>query len=780
MRFPVTVILSALAVHAAQLSVPYSVTVVAGSNAVGDGALATSASLLDAPGVAVDVSGHIYVADAGDNRVRMIAPGGIITTFLGGLNSPYGVAADAKGNVYVADLGNNRIQKVALDGTVTTLLGQLASPRNVLADSAGNVYFSEFAGHRVSRISPNGSVTVIAGTGVAGFSGDGSSASSAQLRYPAGLALDTAGNIYIADSGNNAIRKVSGGKITTVLGTVGAGALSTPTSVAVDAAGNLYVADTGNQRIRKLTLPVTISTIPVAAKDLAFDSAGNLLAAGGAHVYRIFTSGAITTIAGDGAYWYRGDGGPATSARLHSPSGLALDANGNLWVADTANGRVRIVTPAGQISTVLGGNGQLNSPLGLALDASGDLFIADAAGYRVREIVGVQGTLLTVAGTGAPGLGGEGLLASASALNAPNGIAIAAGGVVYVADTGNHRVRRINSAGGITTVAGNGFPGFNGDGPGQGVQLSSPSSVCGDATGNLYIADTGNNRIRKQTPDGMVTTILGPSQLSAPRGVAVDASGNVWIADTGNQRVVAWTPAGMIVVASQLQAPVGLAIDPVSGSIYVADAGANLVLKLVPGPPLLTEVATPVAVVNAATLMPGPVAPGSLLSIFGSGLANAQVLFDGQSVPLVMAQDTQVNVQIPPAATGAVSVVVGGTVLLNAALSIVPSAPGIFTVPGGTGPAGAANQDGTVNSDANPAVQGSVVTFYATGIGVGAVSVQIGGAAAQVLYAGNAPGFVGVSQIDATVPSGLSSGALALSVQAGSAQSQPGVTIAVQ
>ena len=173
-------------------------------------------------------------------------------------------------------------------------------------DSLGNIYVSEFAGQRVRKIGPDGSVTVVAGTGAAGANGDGGAANLAQLNYPAGLAMDGSGNLYIADSGNNKIRKVSGGKI----GTVAAGLLETPTAVAVDTVGNLYVADAGNQRIRKLTPAGTITTIPVVARDIALDSGGNLLAASGAHVFRVLASGAVTAVAGDGGYLFRGDGGP--------------------------------------------------------------------------------------------------------------------------------------------------------------------------------------------------------------------------------------------------------------------------------------------------------------------------------------------------------------------------------------------------------------------------------------------------------------------------------------
>jgi uncharacterized protein (TIGR03437 family) len=756
---------------------------------IGDGGLATNAPLLDAEGVCLDGAGNIYIADAGDDRVRMIAPTGIISTVAGTgvagpLTNPYGVAADSSGNLYVADLGNNRIQKIAPNGTVTTVLAQLASPRNVLVDKAGNIYFSEFAGHRVRKIGPDGTVTLVAGTGTAGSNGDGAAANLAQLNYPAGLALDTAGNLYIADSGNNRIRKISGGTISTLLGTgspsgASTGSLSTPTSVAIDAAGNLYVADSGNQRIRKLTPSGTISTIPVAARDLALDASGNLLVASQTRVYRLLVSGAVTTIAGNGAYFFAGDGGPATQARLNAPSGVALDAAGNLWIADTGNARIRLVS-SGQINTVAGGSGQLGSPVQIGFDRSAVLFIADAAGFRIRELFTPQFALFNVAGTGAPGDGGDGVSALSSAINGPSGVAPGPGGVTYFSDTANNRVRQA-AGGGVSTVAGNGYPGFNGDGSGPAVQLNAPTGLFLDQAGNLYIADTGNNRIRELSPAGIVTTIAGPAQLNAPRGVAVDGAGNVWIADTGNHRVLAMSPGGSLtVVANQLQAPVGLAIDNSSGAVYVADAGSNLVVVLTPAPTTLTELPTPITVVNAASLAAGPVAPGSLISIFGVGLTGALVLFDGAAVPPLLASDTQINVQVPLTASGAFEVESGTAALDNKPLTIVPCAPGVFTGPGGTGPVVASNQDGSVNSPSNPAPQGTVVTFYATGVGQGPVTVSVGGSSAPVLFAGNAPGFVGITQINAQLPTGIATGTVPLAIQAGGVSSQSGVTIAVQ
>jgi sugar lactone lactonase YvrE len=244
----------------------YSIETVAGSSQVGDGGRATAAALSDAEGVATDAAGNVFISDANDHRVRKIAADGTISTIAGvgfpgfsgdggpasaaRLNTPYGVAVDGAGNVFIADLGNNRVRQVSPDGTITTVPGteNLLAPRNVALHAAGTLYISEFGGHRVRRLRSDGVLESIAGNGIPGFAGDGGAARTAQLAYPAGIAFDTAGNLYVADSSNHRVRKIVNGLITTVLGTGDPGAdfpnqLNLPTSIAIDSTGNLYVAD---------------------------------------------------------------------------------------------------------------------------------------------------------------------------------------------------------------------------------------------------------------------------------------------------------------------------------------------------------------------------------------------------------------------------------------------------------------------------------------------------------------------------------------------------------
>jgi hypothetical protein len=256
----------------------------------------------------------------------------------------------------------------------------------------------------------------------------------------------------------------------------------------VDAAGNLYIADSGNNRIRKVT-----------------------------------PGGVISTVAGNGAGGCSGDGGPATSAQL-VPWGIAVDAVRNLYIADYGAGhnRVRKVTPGGVISTVAGngtygssGDGgpatsaQLQSPSGVAVDAAGNLYFAEYHGCRIRKVT-PGGVISTVAGNGAGGFSGDGGPATSARLDRPSGVAVDAAGNLYFADTNNHRIRKVTPGGVISTVAGNGAAGFSGDGgPATSAQLYDPRGVAMDAAGNLYIADYGNDRIRKITPGGAISTVAG-------------------------------------------------------------------------------------------------------------------------------------------------------------------------------------------------------------------------------------------------------------------------------
>ena len=440
------------------------------------------------------------------------------------------VAVDAAGSLFFANTYTHRIRRVDPSGTITTVAGtgeqgysgdggpavqaQLDSPLGVAVDAAGNLYIADTYNHRIRRVDPSGTITTVAGTGGPGYSGDGGPAVQARLHYPAGVAAAAAGNLYIADTGNHRILWVEpSGTITTVAGTgvpghTGDGGpavqaqLRFPGDVAVDATGNLYIADTDNDRIR-----------------------------------RVDPSGTITTVAGTGEPGHTGDGGPAVQARLYSPADVAVDAAGNLYIADTYNDRIRRVDPSGTITTVADG---LSNPAGVAVDAAGSLFIAEFRNHHSLW-VGLSGTI--------------------AGLSGPGGVAVDAAGNLYITESGNHRILWVGPSGTITTVAGTGERGYGGDGgPAVQAQLRFPGDVAVDATGNLYIADTDNDRIRRVDPSGTITTVAGTgergyggdggpavrAQLLRPADVAVDAAGNLYIADTGNHRIRRVDPSGTI------------------------------------------------------------------------------------------------------------------------------------------------------------------------------------------------------------------------------------------
>jgi hypothetical protein len=471
---------------------------------------------------------------------------------------------------------------------------KLPPPAGIATDAAGNVYFS--SANFVFKLDGSGNLTTVAGTGSSGFSGDGGPATSARLNLPQGVAVDASGNVYIADTYNNVIRKVTAaGVITTVAGIGGTfghsgdggpatqALLDEPFAVAVDAGGDLYIADYQNSVIRKVA------------------------------------NGTMTTVAGNNAAGYSGDGGVAMLAELNLPRGVAVDAGGNLYIADTANSRIRKVTD-GTITTVAGNGAQaysgdggaatlaaVDQPYGVAVDSAGNLYIADTYNYVVRKVA--AGVITTVAGNGNPSFSGDGGPATTAQLDWPGSVTVDATGNLYIADVANCRIRKV--AGGIiTTVAGAGIWGYAGDGgPATLAEMYQPSAAVLDGAGNLYIADTYNYAVRKVTPNGTITTVAGTGRFgytgdNGPAtsatidlcyGLALDSAGNLYIADTGNDviRKVAAATGIITTVAgvggfagyngdfgpatlALLDQPYGVAVDT-GGNIYIADTQNNVI-----------------------------------------------------------------------------------------------------------------------------------------------------------------------------------------------------------
>ncbi len=515
-------------------------------------------------GVAADAAGDVYIADTGNNRIRKVS-NGVITTIAGNgflgysgdggpatsaeLNQPFGVAADVSGNVYIADSENYVVRKVS-NGAITTFAGNgtnpalfsgdngpainavLGLPFSVAVDRSDNVFI--VAGGVIRKVS-NGAITTFAGIyGTTGYAGDNGPATSARFDYPTSVAVDASGSVYLADMDNNAIRKVSQGVITTFAGNgtrgyagdhgpPAAAELNHPNGVAVDTLGNVYIADSGNGRIRKVS------------------------------------NGAIATIAG-GASVSFGDNGPATSAALNEPYGVAVDASGNVYIADTNNTVIRKVS--GGVITTFAGNGrygysgdsgpaasaQLCAPMGVAVDTAGNVYIADNNCSVIRKVS--DGIITTFAGNGTRGYSLDSGPATSTALNSPVAVAVDASGNVYIADAGidNNAIREVSN-GWMTTFAGNGTNGYWGDGgPATSAGLFAPTGVAVDPAGNVYISEGGPINVIRKVSNGVIATIAGnesrgysgdngpatSAELNGPMAVAVDADGSVYIADDGN------------------------------------------------------------------------------------------------------------------------------------------------------------------------------------------------------------------------------------------------------
>ncbi len=518
---------------------------------------------------------------------------------------------------------------------------------------------------------------------------------------------------------------------------------------------------------------------------------------------RITPDGFIATVAGNGVRGFSGDGGAAVAASLDTPIGVAVDPEGNLYIGDSGNHRIRKVDSAGFISTAVGTGvrshtpegtlapyAQLDMPAWLAFDGQGILYFSEIGGNAVRKVT-ATGQVQTVAGSGVRGYTGDGGPALAAGLDSPQGIAVDAQGNVYIADTGNRRIRMVSTAASgdapiITTV--------------PDVNASTWRSLRGlavDAQGSLYVTDAEDARVFRIDPPGRVYTIAGTATasftgesgealrqgLDTPSGLAVDGLGNVYLADSGNGRIRVLTPA----YDSTVTPP---------GSITQA-----------------------LTVTSSASLQAGAVAQGELVSIFGSGLGPAngvsatnatvelggtQVVFNGRLAPLSYVSQGQINLQVPyslgDVRSCEVQVLAGGIVKARASVTIADAAPSIFTVSGGIGQAAALNEDGSFNSSENQADRGSIIVLFATGEGQTSpagiegrpagspapapllpVSLRIGDYPAEILYAAAAPGFAGLLQVNARIPGGFAPpGILPVTLQVGSAVSQPGVTIAVR
>jgi len=592
------------------------------------------AAAFDLPqSVAVDRTGNVYVADSRNSTIRKITAAGVVTTLAGiagmpgsadgtgsaaRFDDPAGVAADDAGNVYVADSFNRTIRKITPSGAVTTLAGSpgvvgsadgtgaAASfyiPTGVAVDRAGDVYVTDTGNFNIRKITAAGSVSTLAGTTGVGGSADGVG-SAAQFNMPVGIAVDGAGNVYVADQENHTIRKITPAtEVTTLAGSAGsagsadgtgaAARFDHPTGVAVDGAGNLYVGDEFHGTIRKIT-----------------------------------AAGAVTTLAGTADAGGSADGSGA-AARFSFPEGVAVDEAGNVFVADAFNATIRKVTAAGVVTTLAGtanlaggmdGTGaaaRFFTPSGVVADRSCNVFVTDFGAVRKITSAGLVTTLAGVAG----GFGSADGTGSAAGFGSPNGVAIDGTGDLYVADEGNHTIRKITRAGVVTTLAGTAGMQGSADGNGAAARFNSPAAVAVDTSGNVYVADQGNFTIRKITPAGAVTTLAGSvgmqgsvdgigsaARFHVPVGVTVDAGGNVFVADFGSHAIRKVTPAGGVTTLAgtafvsgsadgtgpdaRFNRPTGVAVDS-AGNILVTDADNSTIRKVTPAGVVTTVAGTP-------------------------------------------------------------------------------------------------------------------------------------------------------------------------------------------
>jgi len=598
----------------------------------GAGQPAVEAPLGELRGVTVEADGSVYIADSENCMVFRVGSDGILSLVAGNgicgysgdggraasasLSYPYDVQLDAEGNLYISDYSNHRIRKVTSDGIISTFAGNgtaatkgddgpavqasLPYPRRLGMDAEGNLYVS--TDYRVRRISRDGVITTVAGTGEAKVSGDGGRAIDASFGSPYGLAFDAAGNMYVSDWTDCRIRKITtDGMIGTFAGDgqcrfAGDGgqaskaSLRGPNGLAMDHSGNLFVADVNNRRIRKIA-----------------------------------PDGVISTVAGNGNIFFEGDGVPATGTSLFWPDAVATDATGSVYIADTRNGRIRKVAPDGIIQTVAG-NGlyravadgssaldvYLAQPRGFTRDPQGNTYIGDTYNHRVWK-VSPDGVATLFAGIGAASCCADGNLAVKGSLSYPSDVAVDARGDVYIADSGNHRIRKVGADGKISTWGGTGEVGSLGDGgPVSKAQLNYPFGLVFDSAGNLYVADTNNHKVRKVTPDGTITTVAGTGEagysgdngqadkakLYYPRRAVPDRAGNIYIADYYNCRIRKVTPAGIITTVAgtsacgysgdgglatqaRLWGSQGVAVDP-AGNIYIADSSNHRVRMVSP------------------------------------------------------------------------------------------------------------------------------------------------------------------------------------------------------
>ena len=601
-------------------------------------------------GISVDNAGTIYVSDKLDFTIRKVTQDGVVTTFAGttgvwgntdgtGKDACFyvigGTALDAAGNLYVAEWESHTVRKVTPDGVVTTLAGladsygnvdgtgsdaRFAQPMHLAVDAAGNVFVADPANNNIRKITPAGAVTTVAGAPMRYGSLDGP-VGSALFDGPEGIAVDPSGNLYVVDSQNCTIRKITpDGVVSTVAGTAGAagsadgtGAAArfrAPLGLAIDPSGNLYVSDGADNTIRKITpqgvvttlaglgLDDTVGSTDGIGRSARFQTAMQVAAgpAGDAYVAdtfnhtirKIAASGAVTTVAGSST---DNSGtvadGTGSAARFAVPGPLAVDANGTIFVGDQGNGSIRRIT-TDKVVTTLTGTGHGSDPFdgigGVAVGPAGTLYVADNRKNTIHQIT-PAGAVTILAGS--PGVAGnaDGSGGSAS-FSQPGGLAADGAGNLFVADTNNHTIRKISPTGLVTTVAGAAGVSGDADGPAASARFNQPSGLSVDAAGNLFVADGANSTIRKITPAGTVSTLAGVAKVSGnAEGTGSQARFDTTMSIAAEANGVLLVSNGSTVLKGQLAGPPVITTQPVSQSVTAGDIVQLTVVASAAPPP---------------------------------------------------------------------------------------------------------------------------------------------------------------------------------------------------
>ncbi len=633
----------------------YAFTTLAGFAGAGtEDGTGNGARFRDPYDVAIDPSGNLFITDRGNGTIRKATPAGMVTTLAGQAGSGgyadgtgsaarfgslWGIARAPDGNLYVCDTGNLRVRKITPAGVVSTVAGggirgvadgvgsaaQFILITGIAVDTSGNAYVTDQGAYTIRRIVlATGEVTTFAGQAYSPGSTDGNR-TLARFISPQGLAYTAAGELLVADTGSSTIRKIalSTGMVTTLAGLAGnsggtdatgaSARFSYPSGLCADSSGNVYVSESSPCRLRKVTASGVVTTLAgqtdsrgsadgtgTAARfnqpqGTAVDSSGNVFVvdSGNHTVRKISPAGVVTTFAGIVGIGFVDDTGPA--ARFQMPQGIATGRSGTVYVSDTGNGALRMISADGTTTTLAT---QLFFPYGLVVDESDNVLVAELSAQTISRVTS-DGVVSTWAGARMVSGSADGVGAEARFFQ-PHDVTRDGAGNLYVADEINRTLRKITPAGVVSTLAGLAGSSGSVDGVGSAARFMGPGRVAATADGIVYVSDW--DRIRKVMPDGTVTTFVGPGDASgavdglgaqarlAAQGMAVDASGNLFVADSSTIRLV--TPAGLVTTiggsaslvgsadgigsAARFWNPFSIAVDAV-GRLYIADTRNNTI-----------------------------------------------------------------------------------------------------------------------------------------------------------------------------------------------------------